>query len=847
MKHYLRNIMLIGGIVFQTALCDAATNFEVEENMKKEIQVTAANTYKFEKQEGNSAVKAKNFVIKKGAELRAEGKGIEKAKNVRAVYVEGNRFSTKMEIMEGAKVIINLTTNSEDESLSKQKIDRSIAGFKDRPLEGMYVRHTSKPFEIKKEGELNIKTYDNQLLQVQKKGKQGKEADEEHDESDLFHQLLRKSAGLSMDADLVNSGNLNIESTGIGIKNGNFLQNKKMDFKEGSETNIRAGLIAIGAGRNKITFENGSKATLIGGSYGLIAKEATFKKGSKVTAMGKYGLGNFDYKGNGDKYIFESGSEIDIFANETGLYALNLGGAAKILARGKNVLKTCNTRERKEGFTFEKGSILEGNITHSYGAKLFMEEGTKFFVNDQIEANVTLKGDLYVGPREAYETLKRKNYVETAKDLDLVAGASVLLFKNSNQPSIEDLNGRAAYEDVSSDKYYEANVNKVKNNTSEKSMLNLQGATVHLRAGGTFEEQGVFNDKLIFSKNAEIKGDTKLIIHPTNVSGIQRNMTFDLLEEEKKMETGEFDLEGMKISLSETELGPLVFARKDRKLEDRYIISLSDTGKLSKAAIQSMNLARDSHEWNMKELQGIQHTIFAKKDQELRENFWILSSHENFINKETDRKWKQNSLYAGYDYTFSPKLSLGFFAGQSTGGMKSIAQGIYFRKSLAPFYVGGMVKRTELKQEEKRNHSGDISFIVGHVWDKKSKLYVNNSFALTRGHVSSSQYIEGNGMHTEREKFNYVDGEFHSRLGYNFTDGSLFMEVGLGKHILGKQRILWNGNVQEELKHDGLRKRIGIGGQWKIKHHGIDMKISKEYSKYYKSNMKVSLGYSYSF
>ena len=53
--------------------------------------------------------------------------------------------------------------------------------------------------------------------------------------------------------------------------------------------------------------------------------------------------------------------------------------------------------------------------------------------------------------------------------------------------------------------------------------------------------------------------------------------------------------------------------------------------------------------------------------------------------------------------------------------------------------------------------------------------------------------------------------------------------------------------MQEELKHDGLRKRIGIGGQWKIKHHGIDMKISKEYSKYYKSNMKVSLGYSYSF
>ncbi|EHO22092.1 hypothetical protein HMPREF9466_00181 [Fusobacterium necrophorum subsp. funduliforme 1_1_36S] len=80
MKHYLRNIMLIGGIVFQTALCDAATNFEVEENMKKEIQVTAANTYKFEKQEGNSAVKAKNFVIKKEQNSERKERELKKQK-----------------------------------------------------------------------------------------------------------------------------------------------------------------------------------------------------------------------------------------------------------------------------------------------------------------------------------------------------------------------------------------------------------------------------------------------------------------------------------------------------------------------------------------------------------------------------------------------------------------------------------------------------------------------------------------------------------------------------------------------------------------------------------------------
>src|SRR3712207_8025584 len=88
-----------------------------------------------------------------------------------------------------------------------------------------------------------------------------------------------------------------------------------------------------------------------------------------------------------------------------------------------------------------------------------------------------------------------------------------------------------------------------------------------------------------------------------------------------------------------------------------------------------MNFARDSYEWNKKELQEIQQKIFVKKDVEVGENFWILSSRENFTNKETRRKWKENNLYAGYDHTFGPRLSLGFFVGKSTGGMNSTAQG----------------------------------------------------------------------------------------------------------------------------------------------------------------------------
>ena len=38
-----------------------------------------------------------------------------------------------------------------------------------------------------------------------------------------------------------------------------------------------------------------------------------------------------------------------------------------------------------------------------------------------------LRGELFVGPREAYENIKSKNYKEEIEKMDSVAGASVIL------------------------------------------------------------------------------------------------------------------------------------------------------------------------------------------------------------------------------------------------------------------------------------------------------------------------------------------------------------------------------------------------------------------------------------
>ena len=47
---------------------------------------------------------------------------------------------------------------------------------------------------------------------------------------------------------------------------------------------------------NKVTFEEGSDTTLIGGAYGLMANKGIIKKGAKVTLMGHYGTGKFEVK-----------------------------------------------------------------------------------------------------------------------------------------------------------------------------------------------------------------------------------------------------------------------------------------------------------------------------------------------------------------------------------------------------------------------------------------------------------------------------------------------------------------------------------------------------------------------
>ena len=328
-------------------------------------------------------------------------------------------------------------------------------------------------------------------------------------------------------------------------------------------------------------------------------------------------------------------------------------------------------------------------------------------------------------------------------------------------------------------------------------------------------------------------------------------MTYSLLEEEGKDVGGNkvYNLEKTSLTLKTVEFGPLVYGRKDKKVNGKYIVTLEDTGELSQAAKNTLTSSRDSYKYNQEELKAISDKIFENHNLELKNNFWLLVSKENLKNKDSVIKLNQNTKYAGYDYTFNTGISLGFFAGQSTGRYKNIGQGIYLKKDLKPFYLGTVYKHTKSKDKnnDKKLHSNDFSFVVGYNKDISEKTFLDSNIKLTRGYISDYKYTAENDLSTKNEKTDYWNGEIDAKLGYKFKYGNAFLKAGLDKDLKGNQKVIWNENIDEEIKYDDLSKNIGIGMEYKIKQHSFNIELSRKYSKHYRAKTKISIGYSYKF
>ena len=713
-------------------------------------------------------------------------------------------FTTKVQKLNGRYVVSLVFKGIEaDNFLLAKGETKTLNKKKEGSLEDAIL--SAKEVTIEEKSTLNIKGDTNGLFAKNKVTVEEK--------ANLNIETENKIA-LKLGENLETFGNINIKNAGTGILADNTAS--VLQFENGSKTIVNAKDVAVNAQKGTSEFKGGSNVELTSNKYALVAKKAVFEKGSTVKLNAEYGIGTLSETDSSD-VTFNSQSEVSINSSNSGIYNVNVGGSGKLSIKAPNVLK--QVRTVNQSLKFESGSVLEGNIEKSWNANLILDKGSKMFVNNKIEANMDIKGDLFVGTRNSYEKEESKNSMQTLSTMST--------FSSSN-------------------KYNTVHYNKDSN--GHKTKVNLDNANIHLRING---EQSESNDKIVFSKDTEITGKGEITLHPENVSKVKRNMTYSLLEEEGKDVGGNkvYNLEKTSLTLKTVEFGPLVYGRKDKKVNGKYIVTLEDTGELSQAAKNTLTNSRDSYKYNQEELKAISDKIFENHNLELKNNFWLLVSKENLKNKGSVIKLNQNTKYAGYDYTFNTGVSLGFFAGQSTGRYKNIGQGIYLKKDLKPFYLGTVYKHTKSKDKnnDKKLHSNDFSFVVGYNKDISEKTFLDSNIKLTRGYISDYKYTAENNLNTRNEKTNYWNGEINAKLGYKFKYGDAFLKAGLDKDLKGNQKVIWNENIDEEIKYDDLSKNIGIGMEYKIKQHSFNIELSRKYSKHYRANTKISIGYSYKF
>jgi len=713
-------------------------------------------------------------------------------------------FTTKVQKLNGRYVVSLVFKGIEaDNFLLAKGETKTLNKKKEGSLEDAIL--SAKEVTIEEKSTLNIKGDTNGLFAKNKVTVEEK--------ANLNIETENKIA-LKLGENLETFGNINIKNAGTGILADNTAS--VLQFENGSKTIVNAKDVAINAQKGTSEFKGGSNVELTSNKYALVSKKAVFEKGSTVKLNAEYGIGTLSETDSSD-ITFKPQSEVNINSSNSGIYNVNVGGSGKVSIKAPNILK--QVRTVNQSLKFESGSVLEGNIEKSWNANLILDKGSKMFVNNKIEANIDIKGDLFVGTRNSYEKEESKNSMQTLSTMSTFS---------------------------SSDKYYTVHYNKDSN--GHKTKVNLDNANIHLRING---EQSESNDKIVFSKDTEITGKGEITLHPENVSKVKRNMTYSLLEEEGKDVGGNkvYNLEKTSLTLKTVEFGPLVYGRKDKKVNGKYIVTLEDTGELSQAAKNTLANSRDSYKYNQEELKAISDKIFENHNLELKNNFWLLVSKENLKNKDSVIKLNQNTKYAGYDYTFNTGVSLGFFAGQSTGRYKNIGQGIYLKKDLKLFYLGTVHKHTKSKDKnnDKKLHSNDFSFVVGYNKDISEKTFLDSNIKLTRGYISDYKYTAENDLNTRNEKTNYWNGEINAKLGYKFKYGDAFLKAGLDKDLKGNQKVIWNENIDEEIKYDDLSKNIGIGIEYKMKQHSFNIELSRKYSKHYRANTKISFGYSYKF
>lgn len=661
--------------------------------------------------------------------------------------------------------------------------------------------------------------------------------------------IYSKSLGIKVPK-LNNYANIKVESLGNAIEADNVEFKGKGEDK--AKTIVKANKIGIDS--KNIIFNEKSQSFITSGFKGIVTdKRAEFKKGSETIIIANKAISkNHDAR----PHYFESGSEEVIIAGASAFYEPRLRGKTKLIASAHNIFGQALLTQEDSGkkyenldsFVLEKGSILNGNILKSGEVKIELSEGAKFFIPDRIGSHFVLKGDLYVGPRSAYEKDDIKDIIKD-KMKTFMNEKDFLKFK-------EEVDKGAGYKERNPNEYYTLEYKRYESGDDDKTpaagtdaafgtrYFDLKGGKIHLRFGGKFESNEAKNDKIILKdrtingKNTEIEivgTGAEIVLHPRNIEKIKLDDKFDFIEEINLNKEDKFTLKDAKIKLNDFIIGPFIFSRNDEIKNNKYTISLKYQGQLTESALLMMKDVKKSYGANLSENFLLKEKIF---DETKDKSFWTFATKEK----------KQNEkLYLGYNHLLG-KSTIGIFA----EAKRLDSYGIYTNYNLNNFVMGILFKKQKSEKNKIKYRSTELLMNASYKYNFINSFYLKTGFTTTFGKLYSNEYKKDN-IKIKTENMHYLRGDLNTEFGYAVGNKKVYLKFNIGKHISGNEKAeisaVENENLKifKDIEHKGYDKKIAIGGRYDINNHSINLEMSKFLSENYKENIRYNIIYSYKF
>ena len=479
------------------------------------------------------------------------------------------------------------------------------------------------------------------------------------------YSLVNRASGLVIDSTkpgktYVIDGEIDSQATAKAIDLSHSSNKRTLEFGENAKFNLVGGYAAIDAEEHNVVFKNKKLSTLKGGSYAINGSRSSnifFNKGSRTILSGKDGIKT--RVGGWVRFGVEKEEgevpEVKIFSTTAGLSNVNLEGKAKMHIKRHDAFAGVNG-----SLNLVEGSIIEGNIVAFSKRRKFtltLDKGTKIFSDEDINlGELITAGDLYVGPRSAYENIDGHagasdmaarlgkmsseeidelltNDEKLEKSgLDGVSGASYILMdglKKSKEALKEEI--KYLHDQIKSGEIHYSKTEDYHNLELQNGTFTFDGGNIYVRSGEekplSHSDLKTTHDSLIISDTATLKKmNAKIVVIPSGDKKTKKANIYDVLVEKKKIGDENFALSDPNITtlkFEDAELGAYVFEGKIKKdikklynIDELFLAKQNDTAYIN-SLTEQFNSGMDENGKKILTLEDFDGDEFSSKVNEM--------------------------------------------------------------------------------------------------------------------------------------------------------------------------------------------------------------------------------------